>query len=93
MSVFDFYRRLCQHMLPVIDTEINRRARLIIEQIQERERTARYAQLQIVRHTCDAALEAEFASLLVEDKNNDNMDYVDYLCFVHRNIQMELQQR
>jgi protein transport protein SEC24 len=80
-----------QHELPVIETEINHRARTLIDQIQSER--GRYCQLQIVRHQCDAAMEAEFAGLMVEDKNMDNMDYVDYLCFVHRHIQLELQQR
>lgn len=49
-------------------------------------------QLQIIRHSLDPGLEREFAGLMVEDKGWDAMDYVDYLCFVHRNIQLEMQQ-
>jgi protein transport protein SEC24 len=45
--------------------------------------------LQIVRQKVDA-FEIEFINLMVEDKNNDFMSYVDYLCQLHRLIHNEI---
>jgi protein transport protein SEC24 len=44
--------------------------------------------VHIVRQQLD--MELEFANLLTEDKNNEQMSYVDYLCVVHRQIQEEV---
>ncbi|OMJ26584.1 Protein transport protein Sec24C [Smittium culicis] len=44
--------------------------------------------IQIVRQSIDSN-EAGFAELLVEDKNNDNMSYMDFLCHIHRLIQSD----
>ena len=52
----------------------------------------RHLQLQIIRQQLDPVPEAEFINLMVEDKNHDAMTYVDYLCFVHRQIQIEISQ-
>jgi protein transport protein SEC24 len=52
-------------------------------------RRARHLALRVVRQQLDQS-EMEFTSLLVEDKNNDNLSYVDYLCHVHRQIQTEV---
>ncbi|WAQ81729.1 hypothetical protein PtA15_2A40 [Puccinia triticina] len=45
--------------------------------------------LLVSRQSLDST-EFEFANLLVEDQNNDAMSYVDYLCFVHKQIQNDL---
>lgn len=45
--------------------------------------------LMVARQGRDGA-EVEFASQLVEDVNNDAMNYVDYLCTVHRKISQEV---
>jgi protein transport protein SEC24 len=44
--------------------------------------------VRIVRQQLD--MELDFANLLAEDKNNDQMSYVDFLCVVHRQIQNEV---
>lgn len=72
-------------MLPNIYSE---RVNSIIQQIQGER--PRFCQLQIVRQRTDSSFETEFASLLVEDKHMDGSNYVDYLCAVHRTIQMEV---
>ena len=87
--IFDWYILLIQHTLPILDNDINKRCRAFIQQMQNER--SKYLLLQIVRQQLDPVFEAEFAGLMVEDKNFDNMDYVDYLCFVHRNIQLEMQ--
>ncbi|PVU99142.1 hypothetical protein BB559_000970 [Furculomyces boomerangus] len=44
--------------------------------------------IQVIRQAYDSH-EIAFANTMVEDKNNDNMSYVDYLCHIHRQIQTE----
>ncbi|KAJ1560093.1 COPII coat Sec23p-Sfb3p heterodimer component, partial [Nowakowskiella sp. JEL0078] len=63
--------------LPDLDNPYSERVRRVIDQIQSVR--PRYLQLQVVRHQIDAFLEAEFGTLLVEDKNNDAMSYMDFL--------------
>ncbi|KAJ3231258.1 COPII coat Sec23p-Sfb3p heterodimer component [Chytriomyces hyalinus] len=75
-------------MLPVLENKLNANVRLAV-QLCQMERP-RYLQLQVVRQQLDPPLESEFASYLAEDPNHDNMNYVDFLCFIHRNIQMEM---
>ncbi|KAK9718103.1 COPII coat Sec23p-Sfb3p heterodimer component [Basidiobolus ranarum] len=73
--------------LPALDNPVSERLRALLHHLQKD--SVRYPMLQLVRQSIDRS-ESKFASLLVEDKNNDNMSYVDYLCFIHRQIQNEL---
>ncbi|KAK9729542.1 COPII coat Sec23p-Sfb3p heterodimer component [Basidiobolus ranarum] len=73
--------------LPELDNPTSHQIRTLMKVLQQEK--VRYPNLQIVRHQMDQA-ELEFSNLMVEDKNNDNMSYVDYLCFIHRQIQNEL---
>ncbi|PVV04045.1 hypothetical protein BB560_001461 [Smittium megazygosporum] len=45
--------------------------------------------IQILRQGIDPQ-EISFVNILVEDKNNDGMSYVDFLCHIHRQIQIAL---
>lgn len=72
--------------MPTIDTALSRQTRDIIGAIQAQR--AWKMPVHIVRQQLDAEL--EFANLLTEDKNNEQMSYVDYLCVVHRQIQTEV---
>ncbi|KAJ3125731.1 Protein transport protein Sec24C [Nowakowskiella sp. JEL0407] len=74
--------------LPELDNPFSQRVHRIMNHIQTIR--PRYLQMQIVRHQIDAFLETEFMNLLVEDKNNDAMSYMDFLVFTHKNIQMEI---
>ncbi|ORY06568.1 hypothetical protein K493DRAFT_203088 [Basidiobolus meristosporus CBS 931.73] len=73
--------------LPKLENATSHQIRALIARLQDDK--SRYPSLQIVRHQMDQS-ELEFINLMVEDKNNDNMTYVDYLCFIHRQIQNEL---
>ncbi|KAJ3158474.1 COPII coat Sec23p-Sfb3p heterodimer component [Irineochytrium annulatum] len=74
--------------LPALENPVSMQIRAILDSIRfERQR---FMQIQVVRHQLDPYLEAEFANFLIEDQNHDGMTYVDYLCFVHRNIQLEI---
>ncbi|CAG8555774.1 1225_t:CDS:10 [Paraglomus occultum] len=72
--------------LPELDNTISRRVRFIMSYLQTQR--YKYLQLVIVRNTLDAS-EIEFNNLLVEDDNNGAMSYVEYLCYIHRQIQSE----
>ncbi|RKP04414.1 protein transport protein Sec24c [Thamnocephalis sphaerospora] len=76
--------------LPEIDSPLSHRLRAIAGALQSRH--GRHLALRIVRQQLDPS-EAEFASLLTEDKNNENMSYVDYLCYIHKQIQTEVSGR
>ncbi|KAJ2800784.1 COPII coat Sec23p-Sfb3p heterodimer component [Coemansia guatemalensis] len=76
-----------QHALPELDTALSRKIRTIADQLVGNR--AGFAYVQIIRQGMDQA-EVQFASKLIEDRNNDNMTYVDYVCAVHRQIQVEV---
>ncbi|TPX31423.1 hypothetical protein SmJEL517_g05252 [Synchytrium microbalum] len=75
-------------LLPPLTSHLSTRIRGILDEVIASR--SRYLQLQLVRQSLDPVLEIEFANTLVEDKNHDNMNYVDYLCAVHRSIQVEM---
>lgn len=77
-----------QNIMPTLDTALSRQTRDIIGAIQAQR--AWKMPVHIVRQQLD--MELEFANLLTEDKNNEQMSYVDYLCVVHRQIQTEITQ-
>ncbi|GAB5592811.1 COPII coat Sec23p-Sfb3p heterodimer component [Umbelopsis nana] len=74
--------------LPNIDSPESVQIRKIIGAIQSQR--AWNMPVRIVRQQLD--MELDFANLLAEDKNNDQMSYVDFLCVVHRQIQNEITQ-
>ncbi|KAJ2383161.1 COPII coat Sec23p-Sfb3p heterodimer component [Coemansia sp. RSA 2611] len=74
------------HSVPEVPTELNQKIRAIAGGLVPTR--AGYVNVQIVRQGMDQA-EVQFASLLVEDRNNDNMTYVDFVCAIHRQIQVE----
>ena len=74
--------------MPNLDNPRSNQVRTLLHHIQQEERKGAYPVLTLVRPGDPA--EAVFLSRLVEDKNNDGMTYVDYLCFVHRQIQLSL---
>jgi protein transport protein SEC24 len=45
-------------------------------------------QLHVIRHGMD--LEVELSKVLVEDETFGQMNYVDYLCMIHKQIQTEV---
>ncbi|KAJ1930098.1 COPII coat Sec23p-Sfb3p heterodimer component, partial [Linderina macrospora] len=75
------------HRLPELDTSLNQKIRAIARQLVPGR--ADYVGVQIVRQGLDQS-EVVLASQLVEDRNNDNMTYVDFVCAVHRQIQLEI---
>ncbi|KAF9960175.1 COPII coat Sec23p-Sfb3p heterodimer component [Mortierella alpina] len=76
--------------LPELDTTTSSQLRMIRVYLQAQR--AQYLDLTIVRQGMDQT-EIEFSNLLVEDKNNEAMSYVDYLPTIHRMIQTEVTTR
>ncbi|MBW0489090.1 hypothetical protein O181_028805 [Austropuccinia psidii MF-1] len=74
--------------LPKLNNQLSMRVRRLIRYYEER-RGFKTLPIVIARQGQDAS-EMEFASMLIEDQNNDAMSYVDYLCFVHKQIQNDL---
>ncbi|KAJ1977592.1 COPII coat Sec23p-Sfb3p heterodimer component [Dimargaris xerosporica] len=73
--------------LPALDTPLSQQVRAIVDHMQS-QRT-RYLQFRIVRQGMGQS-DVDFAGLLVEDKTTDGQSYVDYLCDIHRRIQMDI---
>ncbi|KAF8928335.1 hypothetical protein EDD21DRAFT_383268 [Dissophora ornata] len=73
--------------LPELTSQTSLQLRTIASYMQGQR--AKYLNLILVRQAKDQS-ELEFANQLVEDKNNDAMSYVDYLCAIHRMIQNEV---
>ncbi|KAA8896210.1 hypothetical protein FN846DRAFT_966004 [Sphaerosporella brunnea] len=76
------------HQLPVLQTALNAQVRNIIQFLAS-QRCSRKVSLQLARQGLDGA-EYEFAQALVEDRNNDERSYVDWLVHVHKYIQLEM---
>ncbi|KAJ2720590.1 COPII coat Sec23p-Sfb3p heterodimer component [Coemansia sp. Benny D115] len=74
------------HALPELSTALSQKVRNIAAKLVPAR--AGFASIQIARQGMDRA-ETPFALMLVEDRNNDNMSYVDFLCAIHRQIQIE----
>lgn len=74
--------------LPVLETHLNAQVRNLIAYWSSI-RGSKALTLQLARQGLDGA-EYEFARLLVEDRNNDAQNYVDWLVHLHRGIQVEL---
>eukprot|EP00128_Syssomonas_multiformis_P002141 Colp12_sorted_trinity150504_noHs@25632 len=72
--------------LPVLANPLSQRVRDIVEQVRsERER---FLKLDIIRQK--DATESRFIHYMLEDKGLDTMSYVDFLCYIHRQIQSNL---
>ncbi|OZJ02131.1 hypothetical protein BZG36_04584 [Bifiguratus adelaidae] len=78
---------ICMPSLPELDNVRSQKIQAMVNYMQSAR--ARSLSLQVVRQQIDP-FELDFANMLVEDKNNENMSYVDYLCFIHRKIQSEI---
>jgi protein transport protein SEC24 len=74
--------------LPELDSLISVQLRNILGYIAQ-SRPARALYVQITRQTLDGA-EHEFASLLVEDRNNEAQAYQEFLAYLHRQINAEV---
>ncbi|KAF0507910.1 ER to Golgi transport-related protein [Gigaspora margarita] len=74
-------------VLPILENQASVQIRSIIAHLQSQR--SKYLRLTIVRTQIDPS-EIEFNSLLVEDENNGAMSYVDYLCYIHKQIQTEV---
>eukprot|EP00052_Salpingoeca_macrocollata_P001715 m.27111 g.27111 ORF g.27111 m.27111 type:complete len:849 (-) comp11617_c0_seq1:48-2594(-) len=71
--------------LPVLSNNLSERVRRIVAALRAERPT--FMRLSIAKQK-DVS-EATFGRLLVEDKHNDQMSYVDFLCHVHREIQAQ----
>jgi protein transport protein SEC24 len=68
--------------IPVLSNMHNTQIRNAISYLQALR--PRYMHLNICRQGLDQSVENRFANLLLEDRNFDNLSYVDYLIQVHR---------
>jgi len=76
------------HELPVLETTLNAQVRNIIQYLGTL-RGSKKISLQLARQSLDGA-EYEFAQALIEDRNNEERSYVDWLVHVHKYIQLEV---
>lgn len=74
--------------LPVLETALNAQVRNIVQYIGTL-RGSKKVSLQLARQGIDGA-EYEFAAALVEDRNSEERNYVDWLVHVHKYIQLEV---
>ncbi|KAI1112518.1 hypothetical protein F5Y14DRAFT_265111 [Nemania sp. NC0429] len=74
--------------LPVLQTHLNAQVRNIIEFLKPL-RGSKALTIQLARQNLDGA-EYEFARMLIEDRNNEAQNYVDWLVQIHKAVQLEL---
>ncbi|KZT42403.1 hypothetical protein SISSUDRAFT_1058495 [Sistotremastrum suecicum HHB10207 ss-3] len=73
---------------PDLDTRVSKQLSNIIAH-QQRLSTYPF-KLLLARQNMDGT-ELEFSNMLVEDQNNDAMSYVDYLCYIHKQIKASME--
>ncbi|GAA6041073.1 hypothetical protein JCM8097_004706 [Rhodosporidiobolus ruineniae] len=74
--------------LPVLPTRLSAQLRNIVSYFESRSAIGRLPVL-ISRQNIDGS-EIEFSNMLVEDSNNEQFSYIDYLCSIHQSIQSAL---
>ena len=74
--------------LPQVDSQISTQLHNLLAHISE-SRPSRSLHIQFVRQTLDGA-ELEFSTLLVEDRNNEAQAYTEFLAYLHRQINLEV---
>ncbi|KOS17755.1 Uncharacterized protein ESCO_002794 [Escovopsis weberi] len=74
--------------LPVLETHLNAQVRNVVEFLKTM-RGSKGLTIQLARQGIDGA-EYEFARMLVEDRNNEAQNYVDWLVNIHRGVQLEV---
>lgn len=72
--------------LSLLETDLSVRVHNILNHIQANQQN--FQQPQIIRQ--NDPVEPQFFSFLVEDKAFDTMSYIDFLCYVHKQIQIQL---
>lgn len=78
MNVLGHLLTFLQTRLPKLETRLSEQLRGIVSTYEKR-RSGRRLPLYIARQNIDG-IEIEFSNMLIEDANNDNLSYVDYLC-------------
>lgn len=76
------------HELPVLETALNAQVRNIVQYLGTL-RGSKKISLQLARQGLDGA-EYEFAQALIEDRNNEERSYIDWLIHVHKYVQLEV---
>jgi protein transport protein SEC24 len=86
---FDAWDHIGPHMgtLPKLDTLLSKQVHNLLGYFEAQRGIC--IPFQVARQNIDAA-ELEFSNMLVEDENNDGMPYVDYICFMHKQISVAL---